>query len=295
MMARLIAADTGVNMTIDGLPGLAGGSVVSQSDSQVVVDTGSLFYRLDIVNLPDPLASSITIDQDASFNSPDLIVLNIAQTLSNLLAAGNVMPLILSGADSLLSGTANDVLYAFDGADSADGGAGNDQIYGNGGADYLRGNTGNDLVFGGRDNDIVLGNDGADAVYGNLGEDIVYGNAGDDFLYGGQGQDSLYGGGGGDHLFGNKGDDWLFAGPGFDQLTGGLGADTFVFTGDSGEDLLFDFNPGEGDRILFSGGLTVESLETEGENTLIHTLLGGLVRVVGVPPSESSEFIITQS
>lgn len=292
-MARLIVGDAGVAMTVEGLPGLAAGTLLSRTDSVIIGQTSSLYYKMDIVNLADPLVTSLTVAGDSSFTAPQLIVLNVAQSYSALLAAPNMMPLMLSGADSVLAGVADDTLYAFDGADSVDGGTGADQIYGNAGADVLKGGAGADKVFGGRDNDVVTGGEGQDQVYGNLGDDVVYGNADADQVYGGQGGDTLYGGAGDDRLFGNKGDDWIWVGPGYDQAYGGEGADTFAFAGDTGEDLLFDVDPETGDRIVFQGGLTVQSLEAEGENTLIHTSLGGLIRVVGVPVDEMAGAITT--
>lgn len=64
----------------------------------------------------------------------------------------------------------------------------------------------------------------------------------------------LVGGSGNDRLFGNGGDDFLVGGVGPDQMTGGAGADVFVYrAGDidvlQGADLVWDFNPAEGDRL----------------------------------------------
>ena len=67
-----------------------------------------------------------------------------------------------------------------------------------------------------------------------------------------------------DHLIGNgvdnilyelDGDDILDGGPGQDTMTGGAGADTFVISADtlgSINDIITDFNPGEGDQIDLS-------------------------------------------
>ncbi|HHJ4328417.1 TPA: type I secretion C-terminal target domain-containing protein, partial [Klebsiella pneumoniae] len=64
---------------------------------------------------------------------------------------------------------------------------------------------------------------------------------GNDILNGGDGNDIIYGQGGDDQITGGKGDDILY---------GGTGADTFIWkAGDTGHDVIKDFNAGEGDRI----------------------------------------------
>lgn len=68
---------------------------------------------------------------------------------------------------------------------------------------------------------------GDDSIWGGIGDDLITGQIGNDILYGGWGSDLYY---------------------------GGEGADRFVIeTGDPNTvdtDLLLDFNPGEGDRII---------------------------------------------
>ena len=66
----------------------------------------------------------------------------------------------------------------------------------------------------------------------------------------------IRGGGGSDRIIAGKGDDVIEGGSGSDSLTGGEGVDTFVFTPDSGDDRIEDFNLG-GDKLVFAGfGLT---------------------------------------
>ncbi|RBP61564.1 immunoglobulin-like domain-containing protein, partial [Brenneria salicis] len=73
---------------------------------------------------------------------------------------------------------------------------------------------------------------------------IYFGSAGNDELHGGSGNDQLFGGQGNDILLGGKGDN---------ILTGGSGADTFKWqSGDTGHDVIKDFNASEGDRIDLS-------------------------------------------
>ena len=89
-------------------------------------------------------------------------------------------------------------------------------------------------------------------VSGTNSVDSIRGTAGADILTGGEGDDILYGEDGGDELRGGAGDDVLIGGPGMDRLYGGLGADQFVFDLDAAEtDEIFDFNPEDGDTLVF--------------------------------------------
>ncbi|MFZ5956316.1 retention module-containing protein [Pseudomonas knackmussii] len=73
---------------------------------------------------------------------------------------------------------------------------------------------------------------------------------GNDILEGGKGDDLLFGQGGNDTLLGGDGNDILFGGMGDDTLTGGAGADQFVWQkGETGHDVVKDFNIGEGDSL----------------------------------------------
>jgi hypothetical protein len=92
--------------------------------------------------------------------------------------------------------------------------------------------------------------DANDTLLGGAGDDILFGQGGDDYLDGGKGNDILLGGTGKDTLLGGEGNDLLIGGAGNDILTGGSGADTFMWkAGDYGNDVIKDFNAGEGDRI----------------------------------------------
>jgi Ca2+-binding RTX toxin-like protein len=92
----------------------------------------------------------------------------------------------------------------------------------------------------------VLGEDGGFSIahgvviengYGGDGDDLIIGNLAGNFLYGGGGEDTIVGGGGKDTLYGGEGKDILI---------GGAGADKFMYSGDN--DVIKDFNPGEGDE-----------------------------------------------
>lgn len=86
------------------------------------------------------------------------------------------------------------------------------------------------------------------------GNDRLIGTAGTDFLYGGKGDDSLDGRGTSgslDLLQGDEGEDTLYADGA--RMYGGSGADTFVYRSGTGETTIYDFNPGEGDRLSLRG------------------------------------------
>lgn len=69
-------------------------------------------------------------------------------------------------------------------------------------------------------------------------------------VLGGNGNDRLVGGNGDDLMVGGNGNDVLAGGAGSDDLVGGRGADRFLVG--QGKDVVTDFNPSEGDRLVFS-------------------------------------------
>ncbi len=86
---------------------------------------------------------------------------------------------------------------------------------------------------------------------GTTGDDIVGGTDAADTLEGGSENDALYGGSEDDVLRGGSGSDTLSGEAGNDVLAGGLEADTFVFRGSFGQDIVEDFSAGE--VIVFDG------------------------------------------
>ena len=75
-------------------------------------------------------------------------------------------------------------------------------------------------------------------------------------MVGGANDDRLDGGAGDDSLNGASGNDILIGGLGDDQLQGGPGADVFLFDFGGGQavpgdDVVRDFNPGDGDVLRF--------------------------------------------
>ncbi|MFP5427465.1 MAG: retention module-containing protein [Gammaproteobacteria bacterium] len=84
-----------------------------------------------------------------------------------------------------------DISRANDGADTLMGGAGNDIIFGQGGNDYIDGGKGNDILLGGTGNDTLLGGEGNDVLFGGAGKDTLIGGKGNDILSGGAGADTF--------------------------------------------------------------------------------------------------------
>lgn len=85
------------------------------------------------------------------------------------------------------------------------------------------------------------------------------------------GNDTIHGGAGNDIIFGQEGNDLIDGGAGADTMSGGSGADTFVISADtlgSINDLIVDYNPGQGDQIdlseLLSGLAAGTNLEASG-------------------------------
>jgi Ca2+-binding RTX toxin-like protein len=102
------------------------------------------------------------------------------------------------GADTLVSGTASDVLDGRDGNDRLATGSGADTLLGGNGNDSLTGGTGANLLNGGAGADSMNASSGADTLVGGLGADTL--NTGNDgaldvFLYrsAAEGNDRLIG------------------------------------------------------------------------------------------------------
>ena len=91
----------------------------------------------------------------------------------------------LGGNDALSLNETNGALpqaniFGGAGDDTLIGGSAADMLFGQGGNDSLLGRGGADLLFGGADNDILTGGDGDDQVFGEAGNDRMIWNPGDD-------------------------------------------------------------------------------------------------------------------
>ncbi|MGL4323034.1 MAG: proprotein convertase P-domain-containing protein [Beijerinckiaceae bacterium] len=198
-------------------------------------------------------------------------------------------------ADTLNGDNGDDFIFGEDGDDTIDGGSGNDQMQGgigmdtiNGGVgvDVIQGNAGNDIIIGGIDDDFIFGDDGEDMLNGGSGNDQVFGGANNDVLSGDLGIDILNGGDGDDILqdvlgfeltfmIGGNGNDTLRSTHWQDQMWGGTGSvdtgnDQFVFAGDNGFDIIFDFQAGAGigDQILLVGTGITSFAQLQSENSI---------------------------
>ena len=188
------------------------------------------------------------------------------------------------GNDVLVGMEGDDRLYSGAGNDRLEGGAGNDILYGGGGSDRLEGGTGNDLYLVEAPNEIVEAADAGidriettllsytlnpnveDLYYKGIGDftgignalsNVIFGGEGNDRIEGGDGNDTLHSQSGNDVLSGGSGDDILEGNYGSDELFGGAGADRFVaaWLQFSINDIVHDFNRGEGDKIDISNWL----------------------------------------
>lgn len=176
----------------------------------------------------------------------------------------------LGGNDALFGEGGNDSLNGHDGNDTLSGGDGNDNVQGQAGNDLILGGAGDDIGEGGDGNDVLIAGAGNDNMQGEGNDDALFGGAGDDILTGNQGDDSVAGGSGNDRLTGADGNDIVIGGrdggtisldaqgrvTGIvtgDTLEGNGGADAFVWQAGDGVDLIFDFNPAEGDTLTIYG------------------------------------------
>jgi len=111
--------------------------------------------------------------------------------------------------------------------------------------------------------EVLEGGDGDDLLEGGDGWDYLNGKGGNDTLIGGKEGDSASGGEGDDVIDGGEGWDYLEGGAGNDTMTGGEQGDYYYFDGDSGQDVITDFNPKEDSISVRSEGLKFEDVTTE--------------------------------
>lgn len=182
------------------------------------------------------------------------------------------------GADTITTGSGNDVVDGGDGADSLTTGAGDDSVLGGDGSDAIATGDGNDTVNAGNGQDTVSLGNGDDSVFAGNGEDLVLGEAGNDTLNGdggidtvngGDGDDSILGGEFADVLNGDAGNDFINGQGGNDSVDGGVGDDTLF--GAAGHDSLI-------------GNFGDDSIQGQADNDTIQagdgddTVLGGAGR-----------------
>jgi Ca2+-binding RTX toxin-like protein len=187
-----------------------------------------------------------------------------AQTASGGDAAGDT----ISGIESAIGGSGNDIITGDSGGNTLTGNAGNDTIDGAGGNDLIEGGLGSDILSGGAGTgdyvsyatsnagvvvnlsaqtvsgghaqgdtisgfEHVIGSGSADTVTGDGGSNTIQAGSGNDQIYGLDGNDTLYGQAGVDIIEGGAGNDIIDGGAGADNLAGGDGIDTLNY-GSSG-------------------------------------------------------------
>ncbi len=207
--------------------------------------------------------------------------------------------------DLLIGSAVADTLRGLAGNDDLRGNAGNDILEGGDGDDRLVGNTGDDILEGGAGADTLIGGLGTDtASYENSaatdtvnGEDIGVtvgladgalktGDAvGDTFigvenLRGSDYKDTLTGNAGDNRLVGGAGNDTLYGGEGDDFLVGGTGADTYVFTGGYGNDIIRGDT--DGGTLQFKDATSRSDLRfsREANGDVVITSSGGSVKIL---------------
>jgi Ca2+-binding RTX toxin-like protein len=201
----------------------------------------------------------------------------------------------LSGVESVIGSSHDDILTGDGGVNGVWGGLGSDTLAGGAGNDALKGEAGDDVLAGGLGADTLVGGDGSDTasyrdsllgVTIDLGTNLNrFGEAQGDILSGIENLagsamgDRLAGDGGANALSGAGGNDLLTGGSGADMLTGGAGADIFACraVGDStvgaaGQDTIVDFNDLDGDKIDLRA---IDADGNEGNGDQAFTFIGG--------------------
>jgi Ca2+-binding RTX toxin-like protein len=235
-----------------------------------------------------------TVLSGSSINSGALLnfrISGLSIPLADFLAQrANIMPLLLSGADTIVGsdenniingGAGNDIISGLSGNDRLFGGAGNDILDGGNGADNLYGGDGNDLLKPGvnptvLDFELADGGNGVDTISFdgsnfNMFIDLNLGLTGGissntsnpatvgnvtlisiENAIGGNGDDFLTGTAGVNVLSGGAGNDTLRGGAGADVLDGGAGNDTADYS-DRTAGITINLTTGvapDGDRLI---------------------------------------------
>jgi len=209
---------------------------------------------------------------------------------------------LLSGGDSIVGSTSNDLLWGYEGNDGLFGGAGNDRIYGGIGNDVLFGEAGQDILLAGSGDDYLNGGWGADRMLGGGGSDtyivdhasdkvVEWKNSGIDTVetglasytltgnvenltykgnsnFTGTGnslENTIIGGAKNDTLNGKAGDDFVRGGNGNDILRGEWGNDTLI--GDAGANVLTTLSSTSYNNKPISISLSLPEVSTKTSTT----------------------------
>jgi len=223
------------------------------------------------------------------------------------------------GADTVVTGSGNDVLYGGTGSDHLDGGAGNDTLYSDqyvsdddGAADVLIGGLGDDTIAAGF-GDTVDGGAGTDKLYytassatAGITADFSQLTSGGSITIGGAtltgieqiaqitatnfndtivagasatSNETIFALAGDDHVTGSSGADTIYGGDGNDIISGGGGSDTLL--GGDGNDTFIDTAAGfNGDKTDFGLGDTIVITDAD-INNFSFSYSGGLLTYAG--------------
>ncbi len=233
-------------------PASGGGNGYSENLGEVTV------AGLDIAGALGPGAVPAGLASDGSDDPvPGLAVASLATAEPAPVPLGAPSP----GGSEAGQGAGSENANAGAGSENANAGAGSENANAGAGAGNANGGGGSGNANGGggpansQSNSDGPGLSGSDQLTGGNGADNLVGGANDDQLDGGKGNDDLNGA---------SGDDILIGGLGDDVLQGGSGADVFMFDFDGGQeapgdDIIRDFDPGDGDLLRFSDVLDIDS------------------------------------
>ncbi len=285
--------DVNFTLTATTLTGLGTDMLLNIKTAQIVGGAGANKIDVSAFGLPttltggagnDTLIGSAAIDllvetADVNFKLTDMQLTGLGtdslSSIDRIILTGGAGPNLIDAGTTtkpvtLNGGDGNDTLIGGTAADLVDGGNGNDRITGGRGVNTVLGGAGTDRLVEAADANLVLTNaslvalqtesiysfeeadltGGASAnklsvggsfigpvtLNGGDGNDTLIGTPLNDVLNGGNGDDSLNGVGGDNTLDGGAGNDILFGGAGNDSILGGAGND--IASGLDGNDTI---------------------------------------------------------
>ena len=173
-----------------------------------------------------------------------------------------------SGDDVITGSSGDDVVAPGQGFDRVYLGSGNDRLLldSTSGAGQYWGGDGYDTIVGGIEDDVIILMElnpvhSFERIDGDGGFNVLAGTANSDQLDFSATElvsiDRISLGDGNDRLTGSSSIDWIDGGSGDDWLDGFHGGDVYLFTRETGSDVIEDTGPeGEADSIWISGGVT---------------------------------------
>ena len=198
-------------------------------DAALFMETGTAIYGdLDLIGQGEHYLNNLGLV------SGDVTLGNSSDLIDNYGSIGGDVR--MGGGDDYFQNFATDTMRG-DVAGTLRMGSGDDRVLNAGTLDRVFLGDGNDFYSAVQD-DLNYDNYDNPAVFASE----VRGGNGNDVMYGDGGKDRLYGGNGDDQLFGGTGEDLIDGGRGNDMLSGGSGSDVFVFAGNSGADIITDFD-----------------------------------------------------